>query len=79
MEREITQDERIIPPSRWRLYGWKLAVIWVVLILASLFWSLGFSRDQMLDAARIQARALCQGPRLPPMERRARRDLRARQ
>ncbi len=58
MEREITQDERIIPPSRWRLYGWKLAVIWVVLILASLFWSLGFSRDQMLDAARIQARAL---------------------
>ncbi len=58
MEREITQEDQIIPPSRWHLYGGKLAAIWTVLILASLFWSLSAARKQTLDAARLQARAL---------------------
>ncbi|MCK5195616.1 MAG: ATPase, partial [Desulfobulbaceae bacterium] len=50
-------EEFNIRSSRFKRYAWVLAVVWTVIIAASLVWNVIQVRRNTLDAARIQARA----------------------
>jgi len=43
--------------ARWKRYAWILAIVWTVVIVASLVWNVIQVRNNTLEAARIQARA----------------------
>ena len=43
--------------SRPERYAWALGAVWTVLIFASLIWNVVLARQELLEAARIQARS----------------------
>ncbi len=54
----MNDSEKIrVRSRRFKPYVWVLAVVWTVVVAASLVWNVIQARQNTLEAARIQARA----------------------